>query len=160
MRQSDEEQTGSVAPVWQPNAPARIVVAEDDRALREFVVAKLLDDGHEVYTASTASELLHLLAAGGSTIPPVDGADLIVLDQQLPGMSGIEIIRRLRGAHSKIPLLLMTTDPGAELLRETKRFRVPILIKPFSLSDLSNAALLLMLVSTSCRDEPCRSAPL
>jgi DNA-binding response OmpR family regulator len=153
MHHRDENRTNSAASLWQPSAPARIVVAEDDPALRELVVARLLDDGHEVYGASSASELLHLLAEGGSTIPPVDGADLIVLDEYLPGLSGIEIIRRLRLAHSTIPLLLMTALPTSELLQETKHFRVPVLVKPFSLSDLSNAALLLMIMRTSGHDE-------
>jgi DNA-binding response OmpR family regulator len=160
MRRPEDSTTSNEDPRWQPSVPARIIVAEDDPDLRELVMGKLLDDGHEVYAASSASGLLHLLAAAGSTIPPVDGADLIVLDQDLPGLSGIDIIGRLRRARSRIPFLLMTAFPTPELIRETKRFRVPILVKPFSLSDLSNAALLLMLVSTSCRVEPRPTAPL
>ncbi len=142
------------APLWQPSAPARIVVAEDNLDMRALLMARLLDDGHEVYGASSARELVHLLAEGGCTIPPFDGADLIVLDQALPGLSGIEIIRRMRSANSKIPLLLMTAFPTSELLGETRRYRVPFLIKPFSLTDLSNAALLLMIMRVSHRDAP------
>src|SRR5262245_40287707 len=82
-----EHRASGVTRAWRPTTPARIVVAEDDRALRALVIAKLLDDGHEVYGASSAPGLLRLLAAGGSTIPPLDGADLIVLDQDLPGSS-------------------------------------------------------------------------
>jgi CheY-like chemotaxis protein len=160
MNERDEDSAVSVAHLWQPSVPARIIVAENDRALRDLVMAKLLDDGHEVYGASCASELLHLLADGGATIPPVDGADLIVVDQHLPGLSGIEIIRRLRIARSKIPFLMMTALPTSELLRETKHFRVPVLVKPFSLSDLSNAALLLMIMTTARPDEPRATAAL
>ena len=153
MHERDESPTGSLGRVWQPRAPARIVVAEDNDDLRELVMERLLDDGHEVYGASCATELLHLLAAAGSTIPPLDGAHLIVLDQHLPGLSGIEIVRRLRNARSRIPFLLMTAFPTDELLRETKLLRVPILVKPFSLSDLSNAALLLLLMNVSPSDD-------
>jgi two-component system phosphate regulon response regulator PhoB len=142
-----------MAPHWQPRAPARIVVAEDAQGLRELVMGRLLDDGHEVYGASSASQLLHLLADAGSTIPPLDGADLIVLDHDLPGLSGIEIVRRLRWAGSRIPLLLMTDCPTSDLLREAKVLRVLLLAKPFSLADLSNAALLLLLTGTSVRDD-------
>ncbi|HMI89578.1 MAG TPA: response regulator [Polyangiaceae bacterium] len=156
----DEARPACVAPLWQPSEPARIIVTQDDPELRELVMTKLLDDGHEVYGASSARELLHLLAAAGSTIPPLDGADLIVLDQDLRDLSGIEIIRRLRGARSKIPLLLMAGFPSRELLRETKTLRVPILVKPFPLSDLSNAALLLMLMSTTGASDLRKSATL
>ena len=150
----DLENRGSgVHHIWRPTTPARIVVAEDDAELRELVIATLLDDGHEVYGASSASGLLRLLAAGGSTIPPLDGADLIVLDQQLPGLSGIEIIRRLRIARSRIPFLLIAAHPTTELLREAKQFRVPVLVRPFSLSDLSDAALLLMITRMSSASE-------
>jgi DNA-binding response OmpR family regulator len=160
MQQPDDSPTGSAGDLWQPTAPARIVVAEDDHVLRELVMGRLLDDGHEVYGASSASELLHLLAAAGCTIPPLDGADLIVLDQDLPGLPGIEIIRRLRCARSPIPILLMIARPTRELQRETKLLRVPLLVKPFSPSDLSNAALLLMLTSPFLRDEQRPSAAL
>ena len=149
-----ENRGSGVHLVWRPTTPARIVVAQDDAELRELVMATLLDDGHEVYGASSASGLLHLLAAGGSTIPPLDGADLIVLDQQLPGMSGIEIIRRMRIARSRIPFLLIAAHPTTELLREAEQFRVPVLVRPFSLSELSDAALLLMITRVAKAKEP------
>jgi DNA-binding response OmpR family regulator len=148
-----EDRASGVTRVWRPTTPARIVVAGNDGEMRGLVIAKLLDDGHEVYGASSASGLLRLLAAGGSTIPPLDGADLIVLDQDLPGSSGIEIVRRLRIARSKIPCLLMAAHPSNELLREAKQLRVPVLVKPFALWELSNAALLLMITRMSVGDE-------
>jgi two-component system OmpR family response regulator len=160
MHESDEKSMRGVAPYWQPSAPARIVVVENDDAHRNLVIAKLLNDGHEVHGASSASGLLRLLADGGATIPPLDGADLIVLDQQLPGRSGIEIIRRLRSARSKIPLLLMASRPTSALAQETKRFRVPILEKPFSLSDLSHAALLLLITRMSSAEAVRPTAPI
>jgi DNA-binding response OmpR family regulator len=159
MHESDEKSMCGVTAYWQPSAPARIVVVEDDDAHRNLVIAKLLDDGHDVYGASSASGLLRLLADGGATIPPLDGADLIVLDQQLPG-SGIEIIRRLRNARSKIPLLLMASRLTSALVQETKRFRVPILEKPFSLSDLSHAALLLLMMRMSIGEAVRPTAPI
>ena len=148
MPQPDESSRRDVPPLLRERSPARIVVAERDAALRELIIAQLLDDGHEVYGASSVYELLHLLAAGGSTIPPVDGADLIVLDENLPGMSGLEIVRRLRGARSRIPMLLLTASHSSELLRETARLGIQILVKPFSPADLSNSALLLMLTGS------------
>ena len=150
MPRSNESSTGEAAPFWQPSTPARIVVAEEDDASRELLTSRLLDDGYEVYGASSAHELLHLLA--GCTIPPVHGADLIVIDQYLPDMSGLDMIRRMRRAQSSIPFLLMTARPTQELVSESKRLRVPLLVKPFSLSDLSNAALLLLLTVTLPRD--------
>jgi DNA-binding response OmpR family regulator len=152
MAQFDAGSTADTVSLWQQRTPARVVVAEDDDALRELVMGRLLDDGHEVYAASSAPELVHLLAEAGSTIPPLDGVDLIVLDHELPGMSGLEIIRRLRGARSRIPLLLMTAFATTELMRETRRLGVALLAKPFSLSELSNAALILMLTNSSSCD--------
>jgi DNA-binding response OmpR family regulator len=145
MPRSDESSTGAPAPFWHPSTPARIVVAEGDDELRDLLMSKLLDEGYEVHGVSSAHELLHLLAAAGCTIPPVDGAELIVVDQNLPYMSGLDLIRSMRRAHSRIPFLLMTALPTRELVSESKRLRVPLLVKPFSLSDLSNAALLLLL---------------
>ena len=153
MIQPDPSSKGVTTAVWQPNTPARLIVVEDDDMLRELLTTKLLDDGYEVYGASSSRELLRLLAAGGCTIPPVDGADLIIVDQYLPDASGLDIIRRLRGARSRIPFLLMTGLPTPDLLSETRRLRVPLLIKPFSLSDLSTAALLLLLTVDAGRHD-------
>ena len=153
MALSYPSSTSATAHLWQRKALARVVVAEDDHVLRELLMAKLLDDGYEVYGASSAHELLRLLADAGCTIPPVDGADLIVVDHYLPDLSGLDIIRRMRAARSRIPFLLMTSRPTKELLSETKRLRVPLLVKPFSVYDLSNAALLLLLTSVSSHDD-------
>jgi two-component system, OmpR family, response regulator RegX3 len=140
----DQSLTSARTPLAQPRAPSRVVVAENDDILRELLVTKLRDDGYEAYGAASAHDLLHLLAAAGCTIPPLDGADLIVVDHFLPGLSGLDFIRRMRSARSPIPFLLMTALDTRELVQEARRLRVTLLVKPFSLADLSDAARLLL----------------
>ena len=81
---------------------ATILVVEDEPGIREVLKFNLGRDGHEVLTAADAEEALQLLHR---SLP-----DLILLDWMLPGMSGIELARRLRAdARLKaIPIIMLT----------------------------------------------------
>ncbi|MFV2177113.1 response regulator transcription factor [Actinomadura sp. LOL_011] len=85
-------------------APGRILVVDDDPTVAEVVARYLARDGHEVTcVADGRTALRHALVR-----PP----DLIVLDLMLPGMSGLDVCRRLR-ASSAVPIVMLTAL-GAE----------------------------------------------
>jgi two-component system cell cycle response regulator DivK len=88
----------------------RILVIEDDQVSRELASEVLLANGFEVIGVRTGEEGLDCLTA---PFP-----DLIVLDIQLPGISGLEIARRVRGdaATAHIPMVAVTAEamPGDE----------------------------------------------
>ena len=108
---------------------AHLVVAEDDRAVRESVTRALELEGY-VVTAVTEG-IAALEAATGS------GVDLLLLDLGMPNMDGLTVCRRLRSAGSRLPILVLTArtevsdrvsglDAGAD----------DYLPKPFSLDEL------------------------
>lgn len=88
----------------------RILVIEDDAVSRELASEVLLANGFDVVSVRTGEEGLGTLTA---PFP-----DLILLDIQLPGISGLEVARRVRGeqATAHIPLLAVTAEamPGDE----------------------------------------------
>jgi DNA-binding response OmpR family regulator len=79
---------------------SRILVADDEPHIREVVRAYLEREGYEVVEASDGESALR--QARGSDF------DLVVLDVMLPGRSGFEIVRTLRGESSRIGVLMLT----------------------------------------------------
>ncbi|MET9774036.1 response regulator transcription factor [Streptomyces sp. NPDC006367] len=77
----------------------RVLIIEDDRAVREGVRLALRRQGHEVAAAATGEDGLRELR----TFRP----DAVVLDLMLPGMSGLEVCRRIR-AHDQVPIIMAT----------------------------------------------------
>ena len=80
--------------------PARLLVVEDDEALRDILARRFEDAGYAVETAATGPDAL---AAVGRTVP-----DLVLLDVMLPGLDGLDVCRRLRADHALLPILLLT----------------------------------------------------
>lgn len=77
---------------------ARIIVVEDESALREDIVLYLQSEGHEVAQLPSGRGLDDILA---------DGADIVILDINLPGESGLDIAARLRRT-SRLGIIMLT----------------------------------------------------
>ena len=82
--------------------PATILVVEDEPAILELISASLRHAGHAVISAESAEEALRLI---GSALP-----DLALIDWMLPGVSGIELARRIRIAERtrNLPVIMLT----------------------------------------------------
>ncbi len=82
--------------------PATILLVEDEPAIQELIAANLMRAGHHVVRAGDAETAQRIVR---DALP-----DLILLDWMLPGMSGVEFARRLRGEERTrtIPLTMLT----------------------------------------------------
>ena len=82
--------------------PERILVVDDDRDIARFVELNLSLEGFEVEVAHDGVHALELASAN----PP----DLILLDVMMPGVDGVEVVRRLRAQSStaSIPVVMLT----------------------------------------------------
>jgi len=82
--------------------PATILVVEDEPAIQELIFAALQHAGHRVMRAYSAEEAVPLV---NGTLP-----DVVLLDWMLPGMSGIQFARRLRGEERtrELPIIMLT----------------------------------------------------
>jgi len=112
-------------------AAPRILVVDDERALRDSLRRALALEGYEVELATDGQDALQRLAAD-----PV-APDAIVLDVLMPGLDGLEVARRLREAGDRTPILMLTAraevedrvaglDAGAD----------DYVVKPFALDEL------------------------
>jgi two-component system response regulator ChvI len=84
-----------------PRPGARIVLVDDDDSFRESLSLNLLDEGFNVATFTSGAGARGYVAEGGS-------ADAILLDWRMPGMNGLEVLRRLRRAGSTTPVIFLT----------------------------------------------------
>lgn len=89
------------------DAPARILVVDDDADLRGLIAGFLAEQGLQVETAGDAVEMDAVLAR----VP----VDLIVLDLMMPGEDGLAVVRRMRGP--KRPGVIMLSAMGEDLDR-------------------------------------------
>ena len=80
---------------------ARIVLVDDDDSFRESLGLNLLDEGFAVQSFSEGAAALEHFASGAS-------ADAILLDWRMPGMNGLEVLRRLRRTGNSTPVIFLT----------------------------------------------------
>lgn len=108
---------------------AHILLVEDEVNLARFIELELISEGYQVSVAHDGM--------AGLTIAREAPLDLAILDWMLPGLSGVELCRRLRSTGSKVPVILLTArnevgdrvaglDAGAD----------DYIVKPFSLEEL------------------------
>jgi DNA-binding response OmpR family regulator len=111
-----------------PQAPARILVIDDDPQMRELIRAALTDEGLTVETAADGRQALQRAARR----PPT----LVVLVISLPGVAGYEVATRLRTAHgAALPILVITAD-GRPAQKAQQAGAYGYLTKPFDLDAL------------------------
>jgi len=108
----------------------RILVVEDEERLAELLRQGLVDEGHPVEVVYTAEDALDFLA--------VAEFDAIVLDIMLPGMSGLELCRKLRVTRNQTPILLLTArDAVEDRVAGLDAGADDYLVKPFAFVELS-----------------------
>ena len=108
---------------------ARLLVVEDKPNILELLAASLRYAGFEVITASAGTEAVQ---AAGRHRP-----DLIVLDVMLPDMDGFDVIRRLRGGGTRIPVVFLTArDAMEDKVRGLTLGGDDYVTKPFSLEEV------------------------
>lgn len=103
----------------------RVLIVDDDPHISRTLEIMLRGDGHEVLRTGSAEEALDLLEA--------EPVDMALIDLQLPGMSGTELLRRLRDAHRNVTPIIITAHGSVETAVEAmKEGAFDYLTKPFS----------------------------
>jgi CheY-like chemotaxis protein/two-component sensor histidine kinase len=129
---ADISQAVNPLPDYETEVPARslsVLLVDDDDLVRAGAAAMLEAIGHTVVQMASATRALERIASG-------DGFNVLVTDQRMPCMTGIELIRRARSLKPDLPAVLITgytgaIEPGASAL--------PVLAKPFRAAELARA---------------------
>jgi len=113
-----------------PSGPRpRVLVVDDDRAVRESLRRSLEFNGYEVSLAGDGAEAL----AGISSVRP----DAVVMDVMMPRLGGIEATRALRGVGNDVPILVLTArDAVGDRVEGLDAGADDYLPKPYDLEEL------------------------
>ena len=107
----------------------RILLVEDEEKVSRFVVRGLAAEGFAVDAAADGD--------GGLELATTYNYDLIVLDLMLPGLSGTEVLRRIRRADHRVPILMLTArDAVADKVQHLEAGADDYLTKPFAFAEL------------------------
>jgi two-component system response regulator MprA len=110
--------------------PMKILVVDDERAVRESLRRALELEGYEVNLAGDGSEAISQLDAG-------DQPDAVVLDVLMPGVDGLDVCRHVRRAGSTLPVLMLTArDAVGDRVAGLDAGADDYVVKPFALEEL------------------------
>ena len=109
--------------------PMKILLIEDDAETASYIANGLREHGHVVDHAKNGRDGL-FLAAG-------EAYDLMIIDRMLPGLDGLSIVKTVRGAGVKVPVLFLTTMGSvADRVQGLAAGGDDYLVKPFAFAEL------------------------
>jgi DNA-binding response OmpR family regulator len=87
------------------NPPRRILVADDEPLIRQFYVEALIRSGYQVDSTEDGEAAWEALYASSGT---PDGYDLLITDNNMPRLSGVGLVNKLRSARMTLPVILVS----------------------------------------------------
>jgi DNA-binding NtrC family response regulator len=113
------------------NKDTRILIVDDETIVRESLGSWFRDEGYVVEVAASAREVLEKLSQ--------DAWDIFLLDIRMPGMSGLELQRKIKEAHPDSTIIIMTAYASVETAVEAmKQGAYDYIVKPFDPDDLEH----------------------
>jgi len=117
-------------PPMAPGSQAtRLLLADDDPKLRQFLELELQEEGYAVQSCGCGMDALLAIRQ--------DTPELLILDWMLPDLSGVEVCQRLRSTGLHLPVLMLTgRDAVADRVEALDAGADDYLVKPFSIEEL------------------------
>ncbi|ACL61383.1 hybrid sensor histidine kinase/response regulator [Methylobacterium nodulans] len=112
--------------------PMTVLVVDDDPLVLMNTSAMLEDLGHEVMEASSGEQALRILRRSGTI-------DLVITDQMMPGMTGLQLLEAIRSEHPRLPVILAS---GFSELPDSALTGLVRLSKPFEQAELMRALVM------------------
>jgi len=112
----------------------RILIVDDEHSVREVLSEYFSEQGYSVATAGDGEEALALVRQ--------DTPDLVLLDVRMPGIDGVETLRRMRGIAPDVSVIMVTANEDVGLARETLKLgALDYVAKPFDFVYLERAIM-------------------
>jgi CheY-like chemotaxis protein len=122
-----EEFVAPPPPKTKPGS-LRILVVDDESIMRTLMTTVLVKSGYQVESAEDGAVAWEALQA--------EPYDLLITDQNMPKITGIELVRNMRSAHMALPAVMVAgVVPEDELAQDPSLQFSATLSKPFELSD-------------------------
>jgi DNA-binding response OmpR family regulator len=122
-------QPWSALPTRCQTNPTRILLVEDDISIRKFSSMMLIQSGYHVDAAEDGAVGWEKLLA--------NSYDLLITDNNMPNVSGVELVEKLRSARMTLPVVMASGTPPAEALNGDSSLQLAAtLLKPFTIGEL------------------------
>ncbi|WP_306461628.1 response regulator [Alkalicoccobacillus porphyridii] len=107
----------------------KLLVVDDQYGIRVLLNEILQKDGYIVFQAANGVQAIKTVEE--------ENPDLILLDMKIPGMDGLEILRRIKSTHPNIKVVMMTAYGELNLINEAIRLGAATYFsKPFDIDDV------------------------
>ena len=113
----------------EPNPLQRILVVDDDTSIRQLSTEVLIDSGYEVDAVADGIAAWEALQ--------VKAFNLMITDNNMPRLTGVELVKKLRSARMDLPVILATGRLPVEELAQNPALQLAAMLpKPFSMDEL------------------------
>jgi len=110
----------------------RILVVDDEAPVREVLTEYFSTEGYAVEAAGSGVDALTAVRGGR--------ADLVLLDVRMPGLDGVQVLRRIREIDDRVPVIMVTANEDVGLAKETLKLGAfDYVAKPFDFDYLDRA---------------------
>ena len=129
----------------EPSLPQRILVADDDISVRQLSTEVLIDSGYEVDAVADGVAAWEALQT--------KAFNLLITDNNMPRLTGVELVKKLRSARMDLPIILATGRlPVEELTQNPSLQLAAMLPKPFSIDELLETVSVVLRATVSVRE--------
>ncbi|WP_416828064.1 response regulator [Ectobacillus polymachus] len=110
----------------------KILIVDDQYGIRILLNEVFQKEGYQTFQAANGFQAIDIVVN--------DKPDLIILDMKIPGMDGIEILKRVKQIDKSIKVILMTAYGELDMIQEAKQLGALMhFAKPFDIDELRNA---------------------
>jgi DNA-binding NtrC family response regulator len=109
-------------------ARAWVLVVDDDSGMVETLADILSARGHRVGTARSGDTALSMVAGAAY--------DVALMDIQMPGLNGVEVLKRMKSVAPGLAVIMMTAFTRHELIEEARRSAAAVLSKPLDMQQV------------------------
>ncbi len=110
----------------------KVLIVDDQFGIRILLNEVLQKEGYDTYQAANGLQALEVL---NENIP-----DLVLLDMKIPGMDGIEILKRMKAVQPDIKVIIMTAYGELDMIQEAMDLgAITHFAKPFDIDDIRKA---------------------
>lgn len=107
----------------------RILIVDDQKGIRRLLTEVFLEYGYEIESCANGAKALELI--------PEFEPDLVLMDVKMPGMNGIDVLKKIRENDQELRVIMMTAYGDQHYVNQAEELGVAkFLIKPFDLNDL------------------------
>lgn len=107
----------------------KILIVDDQKGIRRLLTEVFLEYGYEIEACGNGGKALEII--------PAFKPDLIIMDVKMPGMNGIDVLKKIRETDNETKVIMMTAYGDQHYINQAEALGVErFIIKPFDLNDL------------------------